>query len=59
MSVALLLLARMSSAGFTELGYCWYCGPTCFVRCPWSSFYPCVRLPALAAVRPMCSQQCH
>ena len=28
------------SSGFTDLGYCWYCGPACYVSCPWASFYP-------------------
>ena len=23
-----------------DLGYCWYCGPTCYTTCPWSSFFP-------------------
>ena len=27
-------------AAYTDLGYCWYCGPTCYTTCPWSSFFP-------------------
>ena len=23
-----------------DLGYCWYCGPTCYTTCPWSSYFP-------------------
>ena len=32
---------------FTDLGYCWYGGPTSDVPCPWSTYFPnFVRLPA-------------
>ena len=45
MQLAVLLITAVGGQGgvqgaYTDLGYCWYCGPTCYTTCPWSSFFP-------------------